>query len=101
MENPRLVVESLYVTHERKVIKVRMQDCAVYKTCGECLGVRDRYCGKCPLENNCSLWIDFQDAAKDPATSYAAAVGARVTEAIICHSRRMKSRNMPSEIPSR
>jgi hypothetical protein len=34
-----------------QVTKVRVQDCGVYKTCGECLGARDPYCGWCSLEN--------------------------------------------------
>ena len=78
-----------------QVTKVRVQDCGVYKTCGECLGARDPYCGWCSLENKyvthtekyfskgqpvgffpfliwllsicrCSLRSDCQDAAKDP-----------------------------------
>ncbi|KAJ1526203.1 hypothetical protein ONE63_009362 [Megalurothrips usitatus] len=56
----------LYVMTERKVSKVKVQDCGQYKTCGDCLGARDPYCGWCSLENKCSLRADCQDAAKDP-----------------------------------
>ncbi|KAE8749074.1 hypothetical protein FOCC_FOCC004242 [Frankliniella occidentalis] len=41
----------LYVMTERKVSKVKVQDCGQYKTCGDCLGARDPYCGWCSLEN--------------------------------------------------
>jgi len=56
----------LYVMTKSTVTKVRVQDCGVYSTCGECLGVRDPYCGWCSLENKCSLRSDCQEAAKDP-----------------------------------
>ncbi|KAK4872260.1 hypothetical protein RN001_016384 [Aquatica leii] len=56
----------LYVMTERKVSKVKVQECSVYKTCWECLGAKDPYCGWCSLENKCSLRSDCQDAAEDP-----------------------------------
>jgi plexin A len=40
----------LFVCHAQ-VTKVRVQDCGIYKTCGECLGARDPYCGWCSLDN--------------------------------------------------
>ncbi|XP_049953527.1 plexin-A4 isoform X2 [Schistocerca serialis cubense] len=56
----------LYVMTEKKVSKVKVQSCSVYKTCWDCLGAKDPYCGWCSLENKCSLRSDCQDAAKDP-----------------------------------
>ncbi|XP_075218268.1 plexin A isoform X1 [Lycorma delicatula] len=55
----------LYVMTERKVSKVKVQECNVYKSCLDCLGAKDPYCGWCSLENKCSLRSDCQDAAKD------------------------------------
>lgn len=34
-----------------QVSKVRVQDCSRYRSCSECLGARDPYCGWCSLEN--------------------------------------------------
>lgn len=41
----------LYVMTEKKVSKVKVQECSVYKTCWDCLGAKDPYCGWCSLEN--------------------------------------------------
>uniref|UniRef100_W4VRI5 Putative plexins functional semaphorin receptor n=1 Tax=Corethrella appendiculata TaxID=1370023 RepID=W4VRI5_9DIPT len=57
---------SLYVMTEYKVSKVRVHDCTVYKTCGECLGAKDPYCGWCSLENKCSLRSNCHDDSNDP-----------------------------------
>uniref|UniRef100_A0A8D8Y8M6 Plexin-A2 n=1 Tax=Cacopsylla melanoneura TaxID=428564 RepID=A0A8D8Y8M6_9HEMI len=56
----------LYVMTERRVSKVKVQECKLYKTCWDCLNRKDPYCGWCSLENKCSLRSDCQDAAKDP-----------------------------------
>ncbi|XP_056647195.1 plexin-A4 [Diorhabda sublineata] len=68
--NPDLHFDSqsmhLYAMTEKKVSKVKVQECTVYRNCLECLGVKDPYCGWCSLENKCSLRSDCQDAAKDP-----------------------------------
>lgn len=56
----------LYVMTEKKVSKVKVQECSVYKTCWDCLNAKDPYCGWCSLENKCSLRSDCQDAAEDP-----------------------------------
>ncbi|KAK6634573.1 hypothetical protein RUM43_011974 [Polyplax serrata] len=68
--NPDLYFDAqqihLYVMTERKVSKVKVQECSVYKTCWDCLNAKDPYCGWCSLENKCSLRSDCQDAAKDP-----------------------------------
>lgn len=57
---------NLYVMTERKVAKVKVHDCTVYKTCSECLGAKDPYCGWCSLENKCSLKSNCQDDSNDP-----------------------------------
>ncbi|XP_064605454.1 plexin-A2-like isoform X2 [Liolophura sinensis] len=41
----------LYVMTERKLSKLKVQDCTRYMTCNKCLGARDPYCGWCSLEN--------------------------------------------------
>ncbi|XP_046596582.1 plexin-A4 isoform X1 [Neodiprion lecontei] len=56
----------LYVMTQRKVSKVKVQECSVYKTCWDCLEAKDPYCGWCSLENKCNLRSDCQDAATDP-----------------------------------
>jgi plexin A len=58
--------EHVYVMTDKKLSKVRVQDCSVYTTCGQCLGSKDPYCGWCSLENKCSLRGDCRDAALDP-----------------------------------
>ncbi len=35
----------------KQVSIVRVQDCGIYKMCGECMGARDPDCGWCWLEN--------------------------------------------------
>ena len=55
----------LYVMTKNKVTMVKVQECHVFKSCGECLGARDPYCGWCSLENKCSLRSDCE-AAQDP-----------------------------------
>ncbi|XP_060822188.1 plexin-A4 [Bombus pascuorum] len=68
--NPDLLFDSqlmhLYVMTNKTVSKVKVQECSVYKTCLDCLGAKDPYCGWCSLENKCNLRSDCQDAAKDP-----------------------------------
>ncbi|KAF7989684.1 hypothetical protein HCN44_008358 [Aphidius gifuensis] len=70
--NPDLLFDSqqppmhLYVLTEKKVSKVKVQECSVYKTCWACLDAKDPYCGWCSLENKCNLRSDCQDAANDP-----------------------------------
>lgn len=54
--NSQVIYEEMFVcvclvSIYAQVTKVRVQDCGVYKTCGECLGARDPYCGWCSLEN--------------------------------------------------
>lgn len=58
--------EHVYVMTDKKLSKVRVQDCSVYTSCGQCLGSKDPYCGWCSLENKCSLRGDCRDAALDP-----------------------------------
>ncbi|KAH8272469.1 hypothetical protein KR044_006353, partial [Drosophila immigrans] len=56
----------IYVMSEQKVSKVKVYDCADFRTCGECLGAKDPYCGWCSLENKCSPRSNCQDDANDP-----------------------------------
>ena len=56
----------LYVMTTRRVTLVKVQECQQFRTCGECLGARDPYCGWCSLENKCSLRSDCAEAAQDP-----------------------------------
>ncbi|XP_067128995.1 plexin-A2 isoform X2 [Centruroides vittatus] len=56
----------LYVMTDRKVTMIKVQECQVYKSCGDCLGAQDPYCGWCSLENKCSLRSDCAEAAQDP-----------------------------------
>ena len=57
--------ENVFVMTDKKLSKVRVQDCSVFTSCGECLGSKDPYCGWCSLENKCSLRGDCRDAAMD------------------------------------
>ncbi|KAM7341328.1 plexin A [Cochliomyia hominivorax] len=56
----------LYVMSQSQVAKTKVYDCTDYKTCGECLGARDPYCGWCSLENKCSPRSTCQDDVNDP-----------------------------------
>lgn len=56
----------LYVMSRSQVAKVKVYDCSGYKTCGECLGAHDPYCGWCSLENKCSSRSTCQDDVNDP-----------------------------------
>uniref|UniRef100_A0A1B0D0Z4 Uncharacterized protein n=1 Tax=Phlebotomus papatasi TaxID=29031 RepID=A0A1B0D0Z4_PHLPP len=57
---------NIYVMTTKRISKVRVNDCTIYETCGECLGARDPYCGWCSLENKCSLRSNCQDDTNDP-----------------------------------
>ncbi|XP_063706809.1 plexin-A4 isoform X3 [Culicoides brevitarsis] len=56
----------VYAMTKYKVHKVKVHDCTVYKSCSECLGAKDPYCGWCNLENKCSLRSQCQDDGNDP-----------------------------------
>ncbi|XP_055342712.1 plexin-A2-like [Paramacrobiotus metropolitanus] len=47
--------EFIYAATASQISKIRVQDCSVYTSCGDCLGHYDPYCGWCSLENKCSL----------------------------------------------
>lgn len=57
---------NVYVMTEKKISKVRVHECSVHKTCGECLSARDPYCGWCSMENKCTLRTNCQDDGADP-----------------------------------
>lgn len=56
----------LHAMSEKRITMIKVQNCRMHKTCGECLGSRDPYCGWCSLENKCSLRGDCAEAAQDP-----------------------------------
>lgn len=56
----------LYVMTKQKVSKVKLHQCSLYKTCSDCLGADDSYCGWCSMENKCNLRSNCQAAASDP-----------------------------------
>ncbi|KAM6977277.1 plexin-D1 [Aplochiton taeniatus] len=45
----------LYLMTSHHMLRVNVADCSQYKSCGECLGVADAYCGWCTLENRCTI----------------------------------------------
>ncbi|XP_078091355.1 plexin-C1 isoform X2 [Mustelus asterias] len=45
----------LYLTAEMEVRRIKVASCAQYKTCADCLSVRDPHCGWCTLEKRCSF----------------------------------------------
>ncbi|XP_042351980.1 plexin-B2b [Plectropomus leopardus] len=44
----------LYITTEKKIIKVPVQTCFEQKDCQSCVELRDPYCGWCVLEGRCT-----------------------------------------------
>jgi plexin A len=56
----------LYAMSDRRVTMLKVQNCQQEKTCGDCLGAKNPYCGWCSLENKCSLRSDCAEAAQDP-----------------------------------
>lgn len=57
---------NLYVMTQNKVSKVQVHDCTIYKSCNECLGSKDPYCGWCSLENKCSIKANCQSEPNEP-----------------------------------
>ena len=45
--------DHVYVMTDRRLSKVKVQDCEQFTDCNQCLGARDPYCGWCSLENKC------------------------------------------------
>lgn len=45
--------DHMYLMTDKKLSKVRVQDCEQYKDCNQCLRVKHPYCGWCSLENKC------------------------------------------------
>ncbi|CAH1783359.1 unnamed protein product [Owenia fusiformis] len=52
----------LYIMTNKKISRVKVQDCGQHTSCDTCLGptTRDPYCGWCSLENKCSLKSECQ-----------------------------------------
>ncbi|TKS70877.1 Plexin-A1 Semaphorin receptor NOV [Collichthys lucidus] len=46
--------QHIYTLTDRQVVRVPVESCEQYTTCGECLGSRDPHCGWCVLHNVCS-----------------------------------------------
>ncbi|XP_055883626.1 plexin-A2-like isoform X2 [Biomphalaria glabrata] len=47
--------EHLYLLTSFRVVRMKVQNCTQYTSCGECLGAKDPYCGWCSLQSKCSL----------------------------------------------
>uniref|UniRef100_A0A8D3C6W5 Plexin-A1 n=1 Tax=Scophthalmus maximus TaxID=52904 RepID=A0A8D3C6W5_SCOMX len=47
-------LQHIYTLTDRQVVRVPVESCEQYTTCGECLGSRDPHCGWCVLHNVCS-----------------------------------------------
>lgn len=45
----------LIIMTNKQLYKLVLQDCSQYRTCGDCQGANDPFCGWCSLENKCSL----------------------------------------------
>ena len=50
--------DHVYVMTDKKLSKVKVQDCEQYSDCNQCLGARDPYCGWCSLENKCRYGLN-------------------------------------------
>ncbi|VDI05347.1 plexin A [Mytilus galloprovincialis] len=46
---------NLYLTSQRLVAKVPVENCGQYASCPTCLASKDPFCGWCTLENRCTL----------------------------------------------
>ena len=58
--------EHLYAVTDKRVTMVKLQNCATHKSCADCLGAKNPYCGWCSLENKCSLRSKCAEATSDP-----------------------------------
>ncbi|XP_059062852.1 plexin A3-like [Achroia grisella] len=58
-------LKHLYVMTERKLSKVKVQECSIHKSFLTCHETQDPYCGWCTLENKCSLLSDCEDTYND------------------------------------
>ncbi|KAL3853675.1 hypothetical protein ACJMK2_017198 [Sinanodonta woodiana] len=55
----------LYAFTDRKIYKLKVQECQQYTTCKSCLGANDPYCGWCSLENKCSQRVECERYEQD------------------------------------
>ncbi|MGH0179408.1 UNVERIFIED_CONTAM: hypothetical protein FKN15_001431 [Acipenser sinensis] len=51
----------LYLMTSHQMTRVKVAKCDQYKTCNQCLGAVDAYCGWCTLESRCSLQSECTD----------------------------------------
>ena len=49
--------DHMYLMTDKKLSKVRVQDCEQCKDCNQCLRVKHPYCGWCSLENKAGTGI--------------------------------------------
>ena len=61
--------DHVYVMTDKKLSKVRVQDCKQYTDCNQCLGAKDPYCGWCSLENKCR-WGKLKSQLMMPPESW-------------------------------
>ncbi|KAJ8393354.1 hypothetical protein AAFF_G00060760 [Aldrovandia affinis] len=52
----------LYITTDKKITKMPVQECHLKTTCEACMEQRDPYCGWCVLEGRCSRMWDCKGA---------------------------------------
>ncbi|KAM4610879.1 plexin-D1 [Polymixia lowei] len=45
----------LYLMTSHHLLRVRVAECRQYRSCDDCLGAGDAYCGWCTLENRCTI----------------------------------------------
>ncbi|XP_014888891.1 plexin-D1 isoform X1 [Poecilia latipinna] len=45
----------LYVMTSHHMLRVKVAECDQWKSCTDCLGAKDAYCGWCTLENRCTI----------------------------------------------
>uniref|UniRef100_A0A8C5BB53 Plexin A1b n=1 Tax=Gadus morhua TaxID=8049 RepID=A0A8C5BB53_GADMO len=57
--------QHIYTLTDKQVVRVPVESCEQYTSCGECLGSRDPHCGWCVLHNVCSR-KDRCDRASEP-----------------------------------
>ncbi|KAJ8374068.1 hypothetical protein SKAU_G00046480 [Synaphobranchus kaupii] len=54
--------DHIYITTEKKISKVAVQECSLQTSCKACMELRDPYCGWCVLEGSCSRTKDCKGA---------------------------------------
>ncbi|MEQ2179516.1 Plexin-D1 [Goodea atripinnis] len=47
----------LYIMTSHHMLRVKVAECDQWKSCTDCLGAGDAYCGWCTLENRALPWL--------------------------------------------